>query len=158
MKKLTLLMAFVGFLFLGACQNQTSSGKTTATSSKTDIAKTTAVVSDTSNGKLPVMTFDETIHDFGKMVQGEVGKYNFHFKNTGNSDLVIKGVRTTCGCTVGSYPHDPIKPGEEGDLTVTFNSSFKQGYQNKAVMVRTNTNPSNIVLYIRARVSVPKQN
>ena len=152
MRKVSLLMAFVGFLFLGACQNQTSGSKTTANSSE----KTT--VSDTTNQKFPVMTFQETVHDFGNMVQGEVGKYNFHFKNTGNANLVIKGVETTCGCTVGNYPHHPIKPGEEGDLAVTFNSSFKQGYQDKGVMIIANTVPNQIVLTIRAQVSLPKNN
>ena len=152
MRKVSLLVALVGFLFLGACQNQTSSGKTAANSSE----KT--AVADTVNSKLPVMTFTETVHDFGKMVQGEVAKYNFHFKNTGNANLIIKDVETTCGCTVGNYPHHPIKPGEEGDLAVTFNSSFKQGYQNKGVMILANTNPGQIVLTIRAQVSLPKNN
>ncbi len=145
-------MAFVSFLFLAACQNQ-SSGKKTGTGS----IEATAV-SDTAHQKLPVMTFDETVHNFGNMVQGEVGKYNFHFRNTGNADLIIRGVRTTCGCTVGDFPHRRIKPGEEGNLTVTFNSSFKQGYQNKAVMIRANTNPGQIVLTIRAQVLLPKDN
>ncbi len=152
MRKVSLLMVLVGFLFLGACQNLTPSGKTAANSSE----KT--AVSDTINEKLPVMTFTKTVHDFGKMVQGEVGKYNFHFKNTGSANLIIKGVETTCGCTVGNYPHHPIKPGEEGDLAVTFNSSFKQGYQNKGVMIMANTNPGQIVLTIRAQVSLPKNN
>lgn len=152
MRKVSLLVVLLGFLFLGACQNQTSSGKTAMNSSDK------ATVSDTTNQKLPVMTFTETVHDFGKMVQGEVGKYNFHFKNTGNADLVIKDVATTCGCTVGNYPHHPIKPGEEGDLAVTFNSSFKEGYQNKGVMIISNTDPNQIVLTIRAQVSLPKNN
>lgn len=151
MKKLGLYLVLVGFLFLGACQNQTSKGKTTASAT----AKVAA--NDTANQKLPVMTFTETVHNFGEMVQGEVGKYKFHFKNTGNADLRIKYVKTTCGCTVGSFPHEAIKPGGEGDIAVSFNSSFKQGYQNKAVMITANTNPSNVVLSVKAVVSVPKK-
>lgn len=151
MKKFTLFLALAGLLLLGACQNQTSKGKTTANSTKK------MAVSDTSNQKLPVMTFNETVHNFGDMVQGEVGKYSFHFKNTGNADLRIKYVKTTCGCTVGSFPHKAIKPGGEGDIAVTFNSSFKQGYQNKAVMITANTNPGSIVLGIKAVVLLPKK-
>ncbi len=152
MKKLSLFLALAGFLLLSACQNQTSKGKTT-TKNANKVA-----VNDTSNHKFPVMTFKETVHNFGDMVQGEVGKYDFHFKNTGDADLRIKYVKTTCGCTVGSFPHEAIKPGEEGDIAVTFNSSFKQGYQNKAVMITANTNPSSIVLGIKAVVSLPKKN
>lgn len=152
MKKFSLFLALAGFLLLGACQNQTTKGKTTTkTASK-------VAVSDTSNQKLPIMTFTQTVHNFGDMVQGEVGKYDFHFKNTGNADLRIKYVKTTCGCTVGKYPKQLIKPGEEGDISVTFNSSFKQGYQNKAVMITANTNPSSIVLGVKAVVLLPKKN
>ena len=152
MKKLTLFLALASFLLLSACQNQTSKGKTTTNSTEK------AAVSDTNSEKLPVMKFTETVHDFGTMVQGEVGKYNFHFKNIGNADLRIKWVRTTCGCTVGNYPHHPIKPGGEGDIAVSFNSSFKQGFQDKAVKIHANTQPNDIVLIIRAKVSVPKKN
>lgn len=151
MKNFNLLLALAGFLLLGACQNQTSKGNTT-----TKTAQKVAV-SDSTNAKLPVMTFTETVHNFGNMVQGEIGKYKFHFKNTGDADLRIKRVQTTCGCTIGNYPHQPIKPGEEGDIDVSFNSSFKQGYQNKGIMIFTNTDPSRIVLTIRAVVSVPKK-
>jgi len=152
MKKITLFLVLAGFLLLGACHNQTSKEKTTTHSTKK------AAVSKINNQKLPVMTFTETVHNFGDMVQGEVAKYSFHFKNTGNADLRIKYVKTSCGCTVGKFPHKPIKPGGEGDIAVSFNSAFKQGYQSKAVIITANTNPSTIVLGIKAMVLLPKKN
>jgi len=102
------------------------------------------------------MTFAESVHDFGKMVQGDVVKYTFHFKNTGKTDLRIARVSTSCGCTVGEYPHGPVKPGEEGDVEVTFNSAGKMGYQNKSVMLLANTKPARTVLRINAVVEAPK--
>lgn len=151
MRRISLFLALLGFLFLTACQNGASKGKNNNASEKT-------MVSSTAHAKPPVMTFPETVHNFGRMVQGEVGKYDFHFKNTGESNLVINGVQTTCGCTVGNYPHYPVKPGEEGNIEVTFNSSFKQGYQDKGIMILANTNPGRIVLNIKALVVLPKHN
>lgn len=150
MNKIGFLLILLAFLVLGACQNNTSkSGKTT----KNSIEKTLS--QDTAKAKLPVMTFTETVHNFGNMVQGEIVKYNFHFKNTGDADLVISKVRSTCGCTVGAYPHQPVKPGGEGNLKVTFNSSYKLGYQNKGIMIFANTQPKRTLISIRAQVKLP---
>lgn len=105
----------------------------------------------------PVMAFAETVHDFGKLDRGEIVKYRFSFKNVGNADLKIYHVQTTCGCTVGKFPHEPIPPGGEGNLDVTFNSTYKEGYQNKSVMIFANTNPQRTVLRITAFVKVPQK-
>jgi hypothetical protein len=83
-------------------------------------------------------------------------KYTFHFVNTGKSDLKISKVSTSCGCTVGKYPHQPVKPGEGGDIVVTFNTKYKFGYQNKSIMLLANTKPARTVLRIKAVVEIPK--
>jgi len=145
MKKIMFLFAIAGLLVFSACQNQNTK--------KQPVKKK---VSTQVNNNAPVMTFTQTVHDFGKMVQGEIVKYTFHFKNTGKTDLKITGVSTSCGCTVGNYPHGPVKPGEEGDVEVTFNSAYKMGYQNKSVMLLANTKPARTVLRIKAVVVTPK--
>ncbi|MFW5706840.1 MAG: DUF1573 domain-containing protein, partial [Bacteroidota bacterium] len=61
----------------------------------------------------PAITFEKTSHDFGKIITGEKVAYAFRFTNTGDQPLVITGIRSGCGCTVGDYPKDPVKPGEE---------------------------------------------
>ena len=33
--------------------------------------------------KLPVLTFDEDLHDFGRLSAGENISYSFHFRNSG---------------------------------------------------------------------------
>ena len=60
---------------------------------------------------LPVITFTEVEHDFGSIVEGETVSFNFKFKNTGKSDLVITEVSTSCGCTVPSYPKNRYQAG-----------------------------------------------
>jgi hypothetical protein len=111
---------------------------------------------DNSLGELPKIEFQQTEHDFGKVIQGEKVSYSFKFKNSGNSDLVIAKVSTSCGCTASDYPRNPLKPGEEGTIEVSFDSEGKQGFQNKALTVVANTQPSNTELSIKAMVFLPE--
>lgn len=104
----------------------------------------------------PSMTFDENIHDFGKLMDGEVVTYKFKFKNTGKSDLIISNASASCGCTVPSYPKEPLAPGSEAAIDVQFNSSGKSGVVEKNITITANTIPTQVFLIIRADVK-PKQ-
>lgn len=84
------------------------------------------------------MTFDDTKHDFGTITEGEVVKHAYHFKNTGTNPLLISNAVASCGCTVPSYPKEPIPPGGEGEIVVEFNSANRAGVQNKNVLVYSN--------------------
>ena len=103
--------------------------------------------------KMPIIAFDSDSHDFGRLSAGESVSYSFHFRNTGNADLVISGCSATCGCTIADYPKDRIAPGGEGYITVTFKSAGKSGQQFQEVTVVTNAQPSRIKLKILAQVS-----
>lgn len=110
---------------------------------------------DKSRGTLPVIEFEETEHDFGKIIEGESVSYDFVFKNTGKSDLLIAEVSSSCGCTVPSYPKTPIRPGETGKIKVSFSSAGRRGMQSKNVVVVSNTQPNTALLTIRAQVVSP---
>lgn len=84
------------------------------------------------------MTFDTTRHDFGTIEEGDIVKYSYHFKNTGANPLLIYNAVASCGCTVPSYPKEPIPPGGEGDIAVEFNSNNRTGHQEKNVLVYSN--------------------
>lgn len=101
---------------------------------------------------IPVITFDSDLHDFGRITEGESISYSFHFRNTGKSDLVISGCNASCGCTVADYPKKRIPAGEEGYITVSFNSRGKIGMQYQEVTVSSNAQPSRNVLKITAQV------
>ena len=106
-----------------------------------------------SNEPLPIMAFDNELHDFGRISQGESITYSFHFVNKGKSDLIISGCSATCGCTVADYPRKRIAPGDDGYVTVTFNSQGKTGQQYQEVTVSSNAQPSKNVLKIVAQVA-----
>jgi hypothetical protein len=99
------------------------------------------------------MSFTDTLHDFGRMKEGEIVVYEFSFTNKGKRDLLINEAKGSCGCTVPDYPKEPIKPGEQNSIKVTFNSQGKKGYNEKTVMVITNGNPSILNLTILAEVN-----
>jgi hypothetical protein len=107
-------------------------------------------------GASPVITFKEEKHDFGKIMQGEKVTYSFVFKNTGGSDLVISSAQGSCGCTVPSFPKEPIKAGAEGKVDVAFNSEGKSGVVQKTVTLVTNCNPSTKILTIESTIEVPE--
>ncbi len=96
--------------------------------------------------------FEETTHKFGTIKTGDKISHKFKFTNTGNAPLVIKNVDVSCGCTFPSYPFLPIKPGEEGEIDVTFNSEHKIGRQKPTVTVVTNGRPRTLKLYMEGFV------
>ena len=106
----------------------------------------------------PMITFDKTEHNFGKVIAGEMVKYNFKFTNTGKEDLVLSNVSSSCGCTVPSYTTDPIKPGERGDIEVVFNTQGRKGIQNKTITVLSNATTNKTLLKIKATVYEPENN
>ncbi len=125
----------------------------------TDVVNNTkSAVKHGEAGTAPEMQFEETVHDFGDMIRGERVSYSFKFVNIGGSDLIITRVSTSCGCTVGEYPKEPIPPGEEGAIEVTFDSAHKKGFQNKTITVLANTEPNTTTLRVKTKVIMPENN
>lgn len=86
----------------------------------------------------PVVTFNAQAYDFGDIQQGEKVEYTFTIKNTGNRDLIIRNVKTSCGCTAVTPEKKVIGANETVPLKVVFNSTGKKGKQNKAITIITN--------------------
>ena len=80
----------------------------------------------------------------------------FLIKNTGDGDLIISDVNTSCGCTVPSWPNHVIKKGVTEKVRVSFNSEGKIGPQSRKVTLQTNATPSIKILTITGTVIVPK--
>jgi len=104
---------------------------------------------------MPVIEFDNLTYNFGKVIQGEILSYTFHFKNTGKTSLLISGIDASCGCTTSIPPKAPIKPGEKGEITISFDSKYKNGTVNSYLLVTANTYPANTMLTVTANVVAP---
>jgi hypothetical protein len=99
--------------------------------------------------------FEKTEHNFGTVKQGDDVEYKFKFTNTGSEPLVIEDAKGSCGCTVPSYPKEPLAPGTSGEILVKFNSAGKSGNQQKTVTLTANTEPISTILTIKAEVDAP---
>ncbi len=104
--------------------------------------------------KAPHMTFTTTEFNFGTIKSGETKSFNFEFTNTGKSDLYIRKIKASCGCTATNPEKMVIKPGETSKIGTTFNSTGKKGSQNKTITVITNDpDASSIILKVKGEVT-----
>ncbi|HLA55907.1 MAG TPA: DUF1573 domain-containing protein [Flavobacterium sp.] len=117
------------------------------------IEGTTPTITPPADGKYPVMTFAHTEHDFGMINAGDKVTYTFDFKNTGEADLLISDAKGSCGCTIPEYPKEPVKPGDSGQIKVSFNSAGKKGEQMKSVNITANTVTGKEVIKIKASIN-----
>jgi hypothetical protein len=76
----------------------------------------------------------------------------FEFTNNGEEPLVIKNVRTSCGCTAANYSNTVIKPGESSKIEVTYNANSK-GYFSKTITVTTSLKEENDILTLKGTVN-----
>jgi hypothetical protein len=99
------------------------------------------------------ISFDKTEFDFGTVNEGDIVDVEFAITNSGTTDLVITKAQPSCGCTVPSWPKEPIKPGETSKVVAKFNTAGKPGNQRKAITLFTNTQKGREVLTLKGKVT-----
>jgi hypothetical protein len=94
--------------------------------------------------------FEKTTHNFGTFSEKEpVVTCVFTYTNIGEQPLVINQAIASCGCTVPEYTKTPVKPGEKGEIKVTYNGEGKfPGHFKKSITVRSNGAVEMTRLYI----------
>ncbi|MBN1128843.1 MAG: DUF1573 domain-containing protein [Chitinispirillaceae bacterium] len=88
----------------------------------------------------PMIDIDTTEFNLGIIREGEksIIKKVFSFKNAGDSDLVLRNVRPSCGCTTVEVD-TTIPPGKEGAITSELNmSTLNEGDFVKTITVISN--------------------
>ena len=120
--------------FMGACsQNpQKGEGISNSTNQKID-----SVILNQDETKGPQIKFELQFKDLGEVLQGSDLSYKFEFSNTGTEELIITNVRTTCHCTIASYPKTPIGKGESESVVVDLDTKTV-GEFTKTVAVYSN--------------------
>lgn len=98
--------------------------------------------------KMAKIKFDNMSFDFGTTIEGSKVRHSYHFTNTGNVALVINDARSTCGCTIPTYPKNPIAPGLSDSIVVVFNTEDKMNGQRKPVTITANTFPAETKIYL----------
>jgi hypothetical protein len=103
----------------------------------------------------PVFKVESTTVDLGKVKGATQNDVEFKFTNLGKSDLIIRNIRSTCGCTAVQQGNQGvgIKKGQSSSIKATFNSGSYNGPVTKAIYVYTN-DPKNseVVLMLNANV------
>ena len=135
-------------------------GGDTGTQTTLDATKgTTTSVNPNFDPDAPLagMSFAESEFDFGTINDGDKVKHTFEFTNTGENPLIISDAKGSCGCTVPTWPKEPIAPGATGSIEVEFDSKSKPGAQNKTVTITANTEPAQSFLKIKAQVNPATQ-
>ena len=75
---------------------------------------------------VPRVNIPSVSYDFGSVYSSWDLTHTFAVQNTGDVDLVIDNLVTSCGCTVAELTNDVIPPGQRADLTVTFDANFHE--------------------------------
>lgn len=106
------------------------------------------------NPNAPEITFETDVHDFGTLPKGAPCVYEFGFKNTGKEPLIISDAQKSCGCTVPSFPKEPIAPGASGVIKVQYDSN-RSGVFTKSVTIVSNAKNSPKVITIKGKIDTP---
>ena len=103
------------------------------------------------NPNAPEITFESDVHDYGTMKQGADGGCEFKFKNTGKEPLVISNAKGSCGCTVPTWPKEPIMKGQTGVIKVHYDTK-RPGAFTKTVTIDSNAKTASKTLTIKGTV------
>lgn len=130
------------------------SGAQTLTPAPTNPAPTTPAPNTSPTA--PEIIFETDAHDFGTLQKGAPCEYEFKFKNNGKEPLIIQNAQASCGCTVPSFPKEPIMPGQGGVIKVKYDSN-RIGAFTKTVNVTSNAKNSPKIITIKGKVDAPPQ-
>ena len=117
--------------------NPTKPGGATATQS--DVKPAAPVQAAPPAPPVPLTcTWDITDYDFGKNVfQTKPASATFTITNAGKEPITITLVQPSCGCTSPKYTKEPIKPGEKGEVVLTYDAKVS-GFFSKTAQVKLN--------------------
>ena len=104
----------------------------------------------------PVVSYDSDAFDFGDIKPNSKVEHTFMLKNAGKRDLIIRDVKSSCGCTAVSPSKNMVAANESVPLKVVFDATGKSGRQNKTITVITN-DPKNPTTMLRISSNILAQ-
>ena len=152
MKKvfITLLCLSISAAAANAQDKKAGTPMTPAAVTAQTVAPTPAVPEvDPNAGKFK---FEEETHDFGEIPEGPLGEFDFEFKNVGKKPIVITDAHGSCGCTVPTWPHDPVLPKKSDKIHVAYTTNGRPGPISKDVIITSNAQQNPMRLHITGTV------
>ena len=105
----------------------------------------------------PVAEFNSTTYDFGNNhTEGKPVEHEFQLTNKGKSDLIIRKLKPSCGCTTVNPDKMVLKPGEKTQIKAQLRTNGYSGRQSKSITVITN-DPKQPSITLRITGSVVKK-
>jgi hypothetical protein len=108
------------------------------------------------NPNAPEITFETDMHDYGTVKQGGDGNCEFKFTNTGKEPLIISNAVGSCGCTVPTFPKEPILKGQSAVIKVHYDTK-RVGAFTKNVTITSNAKTGTKLLTIKGTVEATEQ-
>jgi len=139
MKKVILLCGFAMFGMISAGIAQISTKVVTP-----------QVAADAKDGA--IITFETETIDYGTIENNADGNREFKFTNTGNAPLVISNAKGSCGCTVPTWPKEPIAPGASSVIKVKYDTNRTGAFSKSVTLVSNAINEPTKVLHIKGTV------
>jgi hypothetical protein len=105
-------------------------------------------------GRLPKLVVPETEYDFGILNPLTTAEHSFVFRNEGDGPLQLTMGSTTCKCTLSKLSSNGIiRPGEEGRVTLTWNTGHdRQKYEHGAQIITNDPARRHVDLKVRGTV------
>lgn len=103
--------------------------------------------------KKAIISSDSIVHNFGTIKEKD-GKVNYTFviTNKGDLPLVVTRIVASCGCTTPEWTKEPIAPGKNGKIKVTYNPAGQQGPFSKTISVYSNGKEGSFIFTIKGSV------
>lgn len=134
MTKLLTTLSFIFVMIVGVSAQESAPAEAPATGAKIE--------------------FETTTIDYGTIERNSDRERIFKFTNTGTEPLIISHAKGSCGCTVPTWPKEPIMPGKTGEIKVNYDTN-RVGTFRKTVTLTTNATPASVVLNIKGTVVDP---
>ena len=140
MRKLLLSLVLISVFTLGNAQNVITN----------DASKTVESTNAT-------IDFVSKVMDYGTIEHNADGARKFVFTNNGTEPLLIKNAKGSCGCTVPTWPREPIAPGVTAEIGVKY-ATNRVGKFTKTITLTTNASKKPVILTIKGEVNpAPKE-
>jgi len=101
--------------------------------------------------------FESKVVDYGTIEHNADGARKFVFTNNGTEPLIIKNAKGSCGCTVPTWPREPIAAGETAEIGVKY-ATNRVGKFTKTITLTTNASKKPVILTVKGEVNpAPKE-
>ena len=93
---------------------------------------------DLKNSGKPSIKLSKYNHNFGNVKEGAILDFSISVSNNGDSDLEIKNIKSSCGCTAALMSEKNLKPNETGELKIEFDTKNLSGQIARTITLYSN--------------------